>query len=99
MKVKLYGMFEQEQTEEEQTEFLSDLKETFCGFKLPVQKISSERKTGGPVILEVPDLELPDITRALASFAEVFARQTGQDISFPFEVVELGFKATAAGAI
>jgi len=85
--------------ETEQMIFLKDLKETLNDFLLPVSDIASERKTGGPISLEAPDyLELHEITKSLASFAETLARQTQKDVHFDIFVPRYNFECTIAGA-
>ncbi|MBZ9572877.1 hypothetical protein KJA17_01645 [Patescibacteria group bacterium] len=99
MKVKILRGFGCETTEEKQAEFLREFKDTLRGFGLPVSEISSEKKTGGPISLEVPDhLELNEITRSLASFAEVLARQERRDVYFGIYVPQYDFQVTVAGA-
>ena len=83
----------------EHQKFLQDFRETLRGFGLPVSAISSEKQTGGSISLEVrDDFELNEITRSLASFAEVLARQVGRDIYFDIEVLPHQFRVTVAGA-
>lgn len=99
MKVKITSGFGHETTEEKQIEFLREFKNTLRGFGLPVSEISSEKKTGGTISLEVPDhIELNEVTRSLASFAEVLARQEQRDVYFDIYVSRYGFQITVAGA-
>lgn len=99
MKVIIKLGFEREATEAEQRISLNALKETLIGFQLPVSDISSERKTGGPISLEIPEeMELHEITRSLASFAEALACQNQRDVHFDIEVPKHGFEVTIAGA-
>ncbi len=60
----------------EQERFLADFKSTLRGFGLQVASIVSERPTGGPITLMVPDhIEYSDITKAFLSFATALAQQ------------------------
>lgn len=86
-------------SEKEQEDFLKGLMETLNDFSLPVSAISSEGMTGESIYLEVPnDLELREITRSLASFAEVLARQNQCDVYFDINIPDHSFNATIAGA-
>lgn len=91
--------FRDSQTVAEHEQFLREFQSTLQTFGLPVHRILSERTTGGAIHVELPEwVELHETTRSLASFAEVLARQTGQDVSFPLEIPSIGFNVLVAGA-
>lgn len=67
----------------EQDRFLADFKSTLKDFGLPVNSIVSERPTGGPITLMVPDhVEYSNITKAFLSFATALARQEQAEVKF-----------------
>ena len=99
MVVVVKGGFSDSSSKAEHQKFFQDFSETLRGFGLPVSAISSEKETGGSISLDVPDdLELNEVTRSLASFAEVLARQVGRDIYFDIEVLPYQFRVAIAGA-
>lgn len=99
MQVVIQGLFKNSGTERERQAFLRELQICLKGFNLPVLQISSQRPTGGDVILEVPEtLELHEITRSLASFAEILARQNRRDVYFSITIPSYDFAVDIGGA-
>jgi len=89
-----YGL--EKETEAEQTKFLNFFKKLLLNAGLPIHSIASERKTGGCVILEVPDhLELEEVTRAFLALATIMARvetrKAGEEIHVSFDIRLPGF--------
>jgi len=77
MKVRVISGYGKESVSaEEQEKFLRDFKNVLEDRGLPIDSMVSERATGGPVILDVPDyVEHGEITKAFVSFATDLARQ------------------------
>ena len=102
MKVRVISGYGKESASiEEQEKFLSDLKGTLEERGLPIDSIVSERATGGPITLDVPDyVEYGEVTKAFLSLATGLARQCGEQVSFdlvmpgcsePFTVLGTGY--------
>lgn len=82
MKVKVTNGYGAEKgTTEQQKAFLEWFRGTLYEYGLPVESISSERLTGGPITLEVSDhLEVSEITRTFLAFATDLSQQaTGEE--------------------
>jgi hypothetical protein len=72
MELRIISGYGKETTEKEHKNFLEEFKKTLIQFGIPVNSITSERLTGGPITLKIlEDFDVDEILRSLISFATV----------------------------
>ena len=80
MKVLIMGGYGEEKTTDVgQEEFLNHIREFLIRVGLPVDSIVSERITGGPITLEVPNVDPDEILRAFLALATFLAGQASEE--------------------